>query len=109
MHWSHHVIQPVVWQEADSGVDIQAVPVPRFVQCIGMRPSATVMEAGAWGASSGQLESARQWIELTTVGTTVSSSPSWPLTVSKAPNTTSLSVPGHTFHLQVYSDNWNAP
>lgn len=34
------------------GVDIQAVPVPSFVPPIGMTPSATVMEAGTWGAST---------------------------------------------------------
>ena len=85
-----------------TGTDIEAVLVPSYNPPIRMR-SGEMMEAGTWGAStsSDQLGSAKQWTELTTVGTTVSSSPSlcpvntcmsWPLTVSDVPSTTSLSV-----------------
>ena len=75
-----------------NGADVHAIPMPSYIPPMGMRPGA-MMESGTWGASSGQLGSARQWTELTTVGDTVSSSlSSWPLAVSEVPSTASISV-----------------
>ena len=76
-----------------TSADIPAVPVPSYTPSLGMR-SDVMMEAGTWGTNSNQLGSARRWTELTTVGATISSSPSslcpvnmsWPLTVSEVPS-----------------------
>ena len=39
------------------GADTQAVPSPSFVLPLEVRPSATMMKAGTWGASRSQLDS----------------------------------------------------
>ena len=87
------------------GADTQAFPLPSFVPPMEMRPNATMMEAGTWGASRSQLDSGRHWIELLAVRTTVSSNPSslcltdvsCTFTVSVVPSTTSLSVLATSF------------